>query len=316
MLLHPEVIINIGIFSMFFALLSMELMAASSILFRYRESEKKVISNIVPIWEITGTFFVFYVVNLEALVPTILPLLAYTFVSYILFFLILYVLRNASIISAEYVWKNRFANRKFLYRVYSVVTFILGAIILMIYASMISGHGVNYSAQSFSALSFISFIPNDGFVIGSAILLFGLASIFYGLDVSPYLVLVTTVSGMVIAGASFYYLGDTSYIAILIIPLVLTISVPVLNLYRGLRKYLHNKVLFQAIIAVSVFFLALSDYPYLLGKTLDVDSILNNSAMQTQIFYSTIVGGIILFLLTVMFFRIYTKQNGRLMESV
>ena len=39
--------------------------------------------------------------------------------------LILYVLRNASIISAEYIWKNRNINRRFLYSIYAIITFAL-----------------------------------------------------------------------------------------------------------------------------------------------------------------------------------------------
>lgn len=316
MSLHPEVFINVGIFSMFFAMLSMELMAASAILFRYKESEKKVIPFIIPIWEITGTFFVFYVVNLEALVPSILPLIAYTFISYILFFLIIFVLRNAAIISAEYVWKNRFANRKSLYKIYAVVTFVLGAVVLMIYASMISGAGINYSLQSFNASKFVSFLPNDGFVIGSAIILFGIASVFYNLFVDPIMTFVTVIVGMVIAGASFYEMGDLTTLSFVAIPIIITLAIPVLNFMKGARKYLHNKILFQGLLAVAVFFLAMTDYPYLLGKTLNVNDILNNSAMQIQIFYSTIVGGVILLLMTILFFRIYSKQNGKLAESV
>ncbi|EQB70919.1 MAG: hypothetical protein AMDU1_APLC00044G0057 [Thermoplasmatales archaeon A-plasma] len=74
-IIHPEVGLNLAIFAMLFAILSTELMAASAILFKYRESEQKVFRYLVPIWEVTGTFFVFYVVNLEALIPSALPLI-------------------------------------------------------------------------------------------------------------------------------------------------------------------------------------------------------------------------------------------------
>ncbi|WP_075056520.1 hypothetical protein [Thermogymnomonas acidicola] len=226
-MIHPEVGINMAIFAMFFAILSTELMAASAFIFRYSEAEKKVTKYIIPIWEITGgTFFVFYAVNLEALIPEIIPFVAYTFVAYILVFLILYVLRNASIISAEFIWKNRRIDRKLLYRAYSVITYVLGVIVLIIYTSVISGVGIDFPARTFNLASFVSFLPNDGFIIGSAVLLFGMASIYYALDVNRFLSLAVVLIGMVIAGVSYIHLGDVVHPYFLTIPVVLTIAAP------------------------------------------------------------------------------------------
>lgn len=309
--IHPEVGINIAIFSVFFAILSTELMAASAIVFRYSESEKKVFKYLVPIWEITGTFLVFYVVNLEALIPSALPLVAYSFISYILLFLILYVLRNASIISAEFIWKGAIVNRKFLYTMYAVITFILGIMVLVIYTAILSGRGLNYSAMSFNILKFAAFLPDDGFIIGSAILLFGLASIYYSLEVNGYLSLAVTITGMVIAGFSFLYLGDLNNPYFLVIPAIITILIPILWINKGTKRLVENKLVFQGMMSVSVFFLAYSEYPYLLGKSLNLLNLLNNNAMQTQIFYTTIVGGIILLILTYLFFDVYFKRGEK-----
>lgn len=308
---YPEVYLNLIILSVFIAILSVELMAASAIIFRYEESRKKVIGYVIPIWEVTGTFFVFYVVNLEALVPSILPFIAYTFVSYILFFLIVYILRNASVISAEYLWKNRFINKKALYKLYAGVTFVLGAIILIIYSSVISGVGIDYAAKSFSITKFVSFLPNDGFVIGSAVILFGLSSVYYDLKVYPWFSLYVVIAGLLIGGSSLISLGDVTNYYVLAVPFILTLAVPILNIGGKLRKYVQNKILFQGIVAISVFFLAYSQYPYLLGKTLDIRTLLNNSAMQTQVFYATIVGGVFLLFMSIIFFRVYSSSSTK-----
>ena len=310
-IIHPEVGLNLAIFAMLFAILSTELMAASAILFKYRESERKVFRYLVPIWEVTGTFFVFYVVNLEALIPSALPLIAYSFISYILLFLILYVMRNASIISAEYIWKNRKINRRFLYSIYAIITFVLGAMILVIYTAFISGRGIDYSRMTFSLSAFASFLPDDGFIIGSAILLFGFASIFYGLDVKRYLPPVVVMAGMVIAGVSFVYLGNLNNPYVLAVPVILTILLPVLWLSGKTRAIVQNKIVFQGLLAVSVFFLAYSQYPDLMGKSLNILSLLNNNAMQTQVFYTTVIGGIILLLLTLMYFDVAFRKEER-----
>lgn len=310
-IIHPEIGINIAIFSMFFALLSTELMAASAIVFRYSESERKVFKYLVPIWEVTGTFFVFYVVNLEALIPSALPLVAYSFISYILIFLILYVLRNASIITAEFIWKNRIVNRRALYTAYAIITFILGAMILIIYTAMLSGRGLDYSAMSFNFLKFAGYVPDDGFVIGSAVVLFGLASVYYGLDIKPGLAVAVTIFGMIVAGVSLFYLGDLVDPYVLSIPAVITIMIPVVWNFHAARRFVENKIIFQGLMAISVYFLAYSQYPYLLAKTLNITSILNNNAMQIQIFYTTLVGGIILLLLTLMYFDVYFKRGEK-----
>ena len=304
-----EVVLNLIIFSVFFTVAATELMAASAILFRYKESEKKVFRFLLPIWEITGTFFVFYVVNLEGLAPDVLPLLAYSFISYILIFLILYVLRNTVIISAENIWKNSRVNRRLLYSAYAVVTFVLGAMVVMIYASFLGGHGLNYTAETFSLVSFLKFLPDDGFVIGIAVLFFGLAAVFYGLDVNRFLPLIVTAAGMIIAGISLLGLGDSNNTALFAIPVIFTLLLPLLWIFPGTRYIAEKKLVFQGFIAISVFFLAYSQYPYLLGKTLLVPSILNNSAMQTQMFYATIIGGVILLLLTYFFYDIYYESN-------
>ena len=304
-----EVVLNLIIFSVFFTVAATELMAASAILFRYKESEKKVFRFLLPIWEITGTFFVFYVVNLEGLAPDVLPLLAYSFISYILIFLILYVLRNTVIVSAENIWKNSRINRRLLYSAYAVVTFVLGAMVVMIYASFLGGHGLNYTAETFSIVSFLKFLPDDGFVIGIAVLFFGLAAVFYGLDVNRFLPLIVTAAGMIIAGISLLGLGDSNNTALFAIPVIFTLLLPLLWIFPGTRYIAEKKLVFQGFIAISVFFLAYSQYPYLLGKTLLIPSILNNSAMQTQMFYATIIGGVILLLLTYFFYDIYYESN-------
>jgi cytochrome d ubiquinol oxidase subunit II len=284
-------------------------MAASVILFKYEESEKKVLGFLIPIWEITGTFFVFYVVNLEGMAPDILPLLAYSFISYILIFLILYVLRNTVIITAENIWKNSKINRRFLYSAYAVVTFVLGAMIVMIYTAFLGGHGLNIKSETFSLAPFLSFLPDDGFIIGIAILFFGLAAVFYGLSVNRFLPLIVTIIGMLISGISVFELGDTNNAALFSIPAVFTLLIPLLWIFPQTKHFIEKKLVFQGLLAISVFFLAYSQYPYLLGKMLLITTVLNNTAMQIQMFYATVVGGIILLILTYFFYDIYLGNN-------
>ncbi len=307
----PELIVNAGIFSIFFAMISTELMAASSILFKYEESTKKVLPFIIPIWEITGTFFIFYAVNMESLIPDVLPFLAYAFIGYILIFLILYIGRNSSIILAETIWKNKYINKKSLYKIYAIITYLLGAIIFVLYTALISGKGVNFTDRTFNLGTFIGYIPDDGFIIGSAILVFGIAAVFYNLNVNRFLPLIVTTIGLIIAGFSLIHLNDINNAYYLIIPIILTVIGPVLFIFDSTRTFISNKILFQAVLALATIFIIASLYPNMLGGTLSVGTLVNNSAMQIQIFYATVVGGIILVILTYIFFRIaYFKDDS------
>lgn len=311
-----EVVLNLIIFSIFFTVATTELMAASAILFKYKESEKKVFGFLLPIWEITGTFFVFYMVNLEGLAPVVLPLLAYSFISYILIFLILYVLRNTVIASAEHIWKKSRVNRRILYSAYAVVTFVLGAIVVIIYSAFLGGHGLDFSAETFNLVSFLEFLPDDGFVLGIAILFFGLAAVFYGLNVNRFLPLIVTAIGIIIAGISLLEFDNTDNVYLLIIPIILILSIPLTWIFSRTKFIIEKKLVFQGIMAISLFFVAYSQYPFLLGKTLLVTSILNDTEMQTQMFYATVIGGAILLILTYFFYdTYYESKKGDKQES-
>ncbi len=310
MAFNVEVLFNGIIFGMFFAIISTELMAASAILFRYEESRRKVFYYLVPIWEITGTFFVFYVVNVEALIPNALPILAYSYISYILIFIVIYILRNLSIISAEFIFKNRWnISRKTLYSTYAILTYILGFFVLVIYTSLMSGKGLNINARTFNLASFVSYLPDDGFIIGSAITLFGLSSIFYKLDVNSILSLGVTVIGLIISGASFLTINDYSNVYIMIVSGLVTLSIPILNMIPNLRKFISDKITFQGFLAVAAFLLFYSVYPNLGSRTIDVNSLLNDSAMQTQIFYATLIGGTLLLIMSIVFFRVWVNAS-------
>jgi hypothetical protein len=56
-------------------------------------------------------------------------------------------------------------------------------------------------------------------------------------------------------------------------------------------------------------------YPNLSSKAINVNTLLNNSAMQTQIFYATLIGGTLLLIMSFVFFRIWLKSSKMHMEA-
>ena len=64
--------INFAIFAVFLALFITELMGAFLLLISYEKSKARVLSHLVPIWEVTGTFAAFWVVTADFAYPSML----------------------------------------------------------------------------------------------------------------------------------------------------------------------------------------------------------------------------------------------------
>jgi cytochrome d ubiquinol oxidase subunit II len=302
---ESEFFMNSVIFAVFFAIISTEFMAGSALLMHYSSYGKQVKRFIIPIWEITGTFFILYVVNVEALAPGLLPIVAETYIPLILLFMILYSTRNASIIFAEFIWKNSFISEKTLYRIYSGVTLILGAILLVIYVSIVTGKGISISAHSFNLIPFFSYLPDDGIILGSAIIFLGLSYVFYDMNRNKINSIYITAAGLVINAVSFAFLKNFVFYPYLAIPIVLTILIPVLYNIRGTYLIAKNKIFYIGVMSISVAIIERSFFPDLFGGTVDARSYFSGTAMQTAMFELTILMIIFVGSMMIFYFRMY-----------
>ncbi|WP_393971431.1 hypothetical protein OXIME_001707 [Oxyplasma meridianum] len=280
-------------------------MAGSALLMHYRSYGKQVKRFIIPIWEITGTFFILYVVNVEALAPGLLPIVAETYIFLILLFMILYSTRNASIIFAEFIWKKSFISEKTLYRIYSIVTLMLGAIILVIYVSILTGKGINISAHSFNLIPFFSYLPDDGIILGSAIIFLGLSYVFYDMERNRRSSIYITATGLVINAVSFAFLKNFVFYPYLVIPIVLTILIPVLYNIRKTAVIGKNKIFYIALMSISVAIIERSFFPYLFGGTVDVRGYFSSVAIQSAMFDLSILMIIFVGSMMIFYFRMY-----------
>lgn len=152
--LNFDVLFLIVVIASMVAMFSTELMAVVPIAMRFKDNKIRinVLSYIVPVWEVVGTFFVLWLVDMENIIPVLMPSIAYSLFLLFAIFIFFLVVRNSFIIYAEFVWhENKYFDERKLYIVYSVATFIMGIMALSILAAISSGYGVHiYGYGKFS----------------------------------------------------------------------------------------------------------------------------------------------------------------------
>ncbi len=282
------------VFSVFATLLITEIMGSVLMLIAWDRTRSKVLEYIVPIWEVTGTFGVFWVVVVDFSFPGILIPAAHIYAVAIMLFLILMVARNASIVFGEYIMKKGWLDEKKLYRAYSLSTIALGTVVLVILSSIISGKGVDLATLEFQLGAWLSSGGSYAFIIGTLLIGVGLAPAFFGLKELRFLSLPATFTGVGLSLLSYYLYLPALLSPYIAIPVVITLLVPVLFSVEKTNALVANKLVFALVSVVILFSLNFLVYPSAFGKTLVVDSVTTSGPMVQAFFYITVIGGFIL----------------------
>lgn len=285
------------IFSVFATLLITEIMGSVLMLLAWDRTRSKVLGYIVPIWEVTGTFGVFWVVVVDFSFPGILIPAAHIYAVAIMLFLILMVARNSSIVFGEYIMKKGWLDEKKLYRAYSLSTIALGTVVLVILSSIISGKGVDLANLEFQLGPWLSSGGSYAFIIGTLLIGVGLAPPFFGLKELRFLSLPATSTGVGLSLLSYYLYLPALLSPYIAIPVVITLLVPVLFSMEKTNALMANKLVFAVVSVVILFSLNFLVYPNAFGKALAVDSITTAGPMAGAFITITVLGG---FLLAVM----------------
>lgn len=286
--------INFFIFSIFATLLITELMGSVLLLLFWKAAKSTVLEYIVPIWEVTGTFGAFWVVVSDFAFPNILIPVSKLFAVALMLFLILLIARNSTIVFGEYITKRKWLDHKKLYQMYSVSTLALGIVALTIFSAIISGSGINIEAGYFSIPHWITSPGSIPFILGALIIGVGLAPVFYNIRAFSKITLPVTAIGVAISSISFYLYNPGLINAWIIIPIVLTILVPLLFLYEKTAALVSNKLVFSVVATITIFSLSFLVYPTAFGRTLGVDSFTTTGPMSGAFMIITLIGGIIL----------------------
>jgi len=297
--------VNYVAFSVFAALLITEIMGGVGLLIAWA-SRSKVLDYLVPIWEVTGTFGALWVVTGDFAYPALLVPVAALFTPLLIVFLILWVARNASISFAEFVTKRGWLDEEKLYKSYAMATIVLGLVVLVLLSALVGGQGVNLNTGSFSITSWVT-AGNLVFVFGTLLLAVGLAPVFFDLSALRSLVLPLTSLGMVLSVLSYWLMSPGLLTPWMTAPVLLTLAVGSLYMWKKTSKLVTNKAVFLAVLSIIVFSLQPLVYPKAIGQALSIDAVATTGPMADAFFTITAVGGLLLVLMLILYVRIAVR---------
>jgi len=335
-----DVLFLIVVIASMVTMFATELMAVVPIATRFKDNKTRVnvLSYIVPVWEVVGTFFVLWLVDMENVIPVLMPSIAYALFPLFAVFIFFLVVRNSFIIYAEFVWhENKYFDERKLYAVYSIATFIMGIMALSVLAAITSGYGVHiYGFVKGSSTSYASSYTNFGvfyshlgvigFIIGALILANGIGMVFYRLTdiktaMGKYLPLILVIIGLAIFMPSYYSISAKDYSvnnALIVIPIVLALVIPILYAFKGTTHLASYKPFIVILTIISITFLELKAYPYVFGSAnmaAYIPKVTTNSAMEYLAFIISVVGGIWLVFMMIYYAYVSNHRIARLIPE-
>ena len=308
--------INYFIFSIFFTLFVLEVGIALILLLEYEKYKDNLKRFLMPLWEVTGTFAIFYIVNLEAVVPSLLLLIGTIFVVPLLVAAIFFILRNAFLSYSEYMG-DKISEKRYLH-VYAISTIIVAFIVISVLDSGISGIAINASSYSINLLMMFVNPFNILMFLGIALLAVFIAAAFFRIREYKLLSILSAVLGIIAIAiavhSSLNYLFDSAFNTGLpyLLGLLALLTVSLFMHYNG-NKY-------AKYISVLWFFFAVNFFcfmqgSYILGGTVNTNNYVATGAMAFYINVVTIIGGAILaasliYMVYISYMKKAPKTNG------
>ncbi|MEM3247684.1 MAG: cytochrome d ubiquinol oxidase subunit II [Candidatus Micrarchaeaceae archaeon] len=270
--MYALIFINYIVFALFLTAFIIEVGIALLLLISYNTKEK-LLKYLMPMWEIDGTFAIFYVVDLESTYPSILLTAGTMYILPVLIAALFFIFRNAFLAYGEYMGKE--SAQKAYIRIYGIAMLVVAFIAISVLASSVSGIGVNLAAKSldiiallFNPFSLLIFFAVALLSLFAAMVIFGIRHV--GAEV---LAAVAAVVFVLIALQSYAHYIIANVLAdpvLIIIPAVLiAVAILLQALKKGLARYLTIVALF-----FSVLLFELAEYPYWFNKAVALQSIL------------------------------------------
>jgi len=299
--------INYAIFSIFMAFLIMEIGFALTLIIDYRNYSGKVRMMINPIWEITGTFGVFYIVNYEISYPKILVAIANAYVIPILIAAIFLLLRNAFIAFGDYSGDR--SSHAFGF-IYSASTLIVAILAVSVLTSGISGIGLLGSGKA--GIWFLVNPFNLLVIISILIFSISVASSIIGYQRSNIIGSIASVAGFGIAFGSMYlYLPEFAH-ALKANPTLVVISVILLaaSVLLQLRKIRYAWILNIISIIAFINMFGILTYPYIFGTQSVLAYAASPSIASPANIITAIGGSIVAISLCILVYVNYMRRNA------
>lgn len=302
--------INYVILSAFLTLFTIEIGIAILSLTQYSNYKQKIRKYINPIWEVNGTFAIFYLVNFEATFPNLLPIVAVVYLIPALIAFLFFILRNAFMVFSEHIDVKKSEERYM--KVYGISTLIVAVFVISILTSSLSGVGVNFYNSSIN-LPLMIFNPFNILILVSIMLIAFFIIVNY-LKIEKFRILsilFIIAAFLLIILSMISYLNyllpsiTANFILILVSGLILLISVILSAIKSKSAAYVAIVWLFTSIIILGII-----QYPYVLAGTQNATNYLTNSLSGTYVTLITLGCGSILILALLLFVYInYIKKK-------
>ncbi len=288
-------LLNHAIFAAFLSLIAVELGISVLGLAGYKDYWKKMKPYLMPMWEINGTFAVFYIVAFEAMYPQLLTLVGTAYIAPALAAGLFFILRNAFLSYSEYIGSEKHEKR--LVGVYGISTIIVAVLAISILTSAVSGSGVNVPLQSISIAAFAN-VFNILAILSIVLIAIFCTKVLFGfrgnavLDIGMVALGIVAIIIGAYAGPSYllFSLRSNFDIALFVFELLFLFVVAVLHASgKRLARFLVIPWLFSAILAFTVF-----QYPYLFGMEINMLAYTASGAISGYVVFITVAGGLML----------------------
>jgi len=270
----------------------------------YEEYKDKISDIVGPLWEVVGTFAVFYIVNFEISYPKILGIVGTIYVLPLLLAGVFIVLSNGSIIFSEYIGDPSLRRRfRFVYS----ISLLLGAMVgTSILTSGLSGFGINMANYSLTP----GFIFNGFNILAMLSLLmlsFAIANAIVKPDRLYKIGIGSQVLGLIIGLAALYIYGFRGSLLIIVTAAILLAMLAFAQIKR--IKYAGLFSIFFMIVLINL--LGTMIYPYILGNLNVNDYTATSSIANAEILITAIGGSIIAASLAIFVYFNYIKKVDR-----
>ncbi len=272
------------------------------------ERWSRAMDYIAPIWEITGTFIIFFIVNLAATYPDLLPIIDTMYSGPILVFAILLILRNAFLAYSEISGND--ANTGRMRTIYSISTIIAVVIALSVLTSALSGSVASVGSSAANILYVFVNLPNVLLIAAALLITVFITLIFFSIKSAKLLYSSLMLSAALAAAAIVAYLPAalSNILAYWysIVPAAALLAVM-------LALYLKDDMRARFIVPVFLFTVFLTfemlSYPNIFNGAVNLNSYLAPQASRYYISAITVIGGV--FLTAAMAYFIYIQRLRR-----
>lgn len=282
-------IANYLIFALFLSLFAIEIGIAIASLIDYDEYKEKLKGYLMPMWEINGTFAVFYLVNLEATYPKLLPVIGTAFIVPALLAIMLVVGRNIFIVASEF--ESKLTSEENYSKIYSAFTIIATYLLVCILGSALTGIGLNIPSSSINLVQVLANPFSIVLFIGLALLSFAAVGVVFSLKKKALTVLALLFSVALLVASLWYYdgyvfqsaLSQPIYLAIIALLLVYALAA------TFFKQQILRLVVIPAVVLIVLIF-GLLQYPNMAGGALNMPSVYTSPVFAPYISIGTIVG--------------------------